>query len=54
MIGYVGEVVECDENNQPKIHHLFYELQIDEIAKKWPWKKEKHRRWVSKGTHFSM
>ncbi|KAI8876360.1 hypothetical protein K501DRAFT_338135 [Backusella circina FSU 941] len=47
IIGNLGQVFECDENNQPIIQHLFYELQIDEIAKKWPWKKDKHRRWFT-------
>lgn len=47
VIGCVGSFYECGKKGKPKSHIKVYELQIDELIKKWPGKKKKNRSWVS-------
>lgn len=46
IIGLVGSFYECNNKGKPKSHIKVYELQIDELIKKWPGKKKRERRWV--------
>ncbi|KAI7902097.1 uncharacterized protein BX663DRAFT_511731 [Cokeromyces recurvatus] len=48
IIGVVGSFYESDKSGQKiKAHIRVYELQVDEIFKKWPEKKKRDRRWFS-------
>jgi hypothetical protein len=47
VIGCVGSFYECGKKGKPKAHIKVYELQIDELIKKWPGKKKRNRSWVS-------
>lgn len=46
IVGLVGSFYECGKKGKPKSHIKIYELQIDELFKKWPDKKRRERRWV--------
>ena len=46
IVGLVGSFYECGKKGKPKSHIKIYELQIDELFKKWPNKKKRERRWV--------
>ncbi|KAI9469773.1 MAG: hypothetical protein EXX96DRAFT_381006 [Benjaminiella poitrasii] len=48
VIGVVGSFYECSKNGQKlKTHIKVYELQVDEMFKKWPEKKRRDRRWFT-------
>ncbi|CAO0794637.1 unnamed protein product [Mucor circinelloides] len=47
IVGLVGSFYECGKKGKPKSHIKIYELQIDELFKKWPEKKRRERRWFS-------
>ncbi|KAF1803669.1 hypothetical protein V8B55DRAFT_1507427 [Mucor lusitanicus] len=47
IVGLVGSFYECGKKGKPKSHIKIYELQIDELFKKWPDKKRRERRWFS-------
>ncbi|KAG2213734.1 hypothetical protein INT46_009882 [Mucor plumbeus] len=47
IVGLVGSFYECGKKGKPKSHIKIYELQIDELFKKWPDKKKRERRWFS-------
>lgn len=47
IVGLVGSFYECSKKGKPKSHIKVYELQIDELIKKWPGRKKRDRRWVS-------
>lgn len=47
VIGCVGSFYECGKKGKPKSHIKVYELQIDELIKKWPGKKKKNRSWFT-------
>ncbi|KAI9356155.1 hypothetical protein BD770DRAFT_111129 [Pilaira anomala] len=48
IVGLVGSFYECSKKTgKPKSHIKVYELQIDELIKKWPGKKKRDRRWFT-------
>ncbi|KAG2228606.1 hypothetical protein INT48_003836 [Thamnidium elegans] len=47
IVGLVGSFYECSKKGKPKSHIKVYELQIDELIKKWPGRKKRDRRWFT-------
>ncbi|KAI8992569.1 hypothetical protein BDB01DRAFT_903534 [Pilobolus umbonatus] len=47
VIGIVGAYYECGKSGKLKAHVKVYEIQIDELIRKWPSKKKKERRWFN-------
>ncbi|KAG2200935.1 hypothetical protein INT47_003170 [Mucor saturninus] len=47
IVGLVGSFYECSKKGRPKSHIKIYELQIDELIKKWPARKKRDRRWFT-------
>lgn len=51
---YVGNYYEYTKKGSAKTRFWVYELEIQEILKKWPEKKKRERRWVSSFFLFSL
>ncbi|CAO3645701.1 unnamed protein product [Mucor hiemalis] len=47
IIGLVGSFYKCNDKGRPKSHIKIYELQINELIKKWPARKKRDRRWFN-------
>ncbi|KAI9312457.1 NUDIX hydrolase domain-like protein [Dichotomocladium elegans] len=46
IIRHIGVFVERNKKSVEKAHHWIYELEVQEVAKKFPEKKKRERRWV--------